>query len=103
MDAAPTKYPASSDRQGIGNKPLLKYVVQYPQLIDGMDPTVRADLADPVDASLLADVVRHLVEEPDMNTGTLIGLFRWSVRLRRFGRSCRGGDPLAQRGHCSRP
>ena len=60
---------------GIGNKPLLKYVVQYPQLIDGMDPTVRADLADATDTSLLADVVRHLVEEPGMNTGTLIGCF----------------------------
>lgn len=59
----------------IGNKPLLKYVVQYPQLIDGMDPTVRADLADATDSSLLADVVRHLLEEPDMNTGTLIGCF----------------------------
>ena len=59
----------------IGNKPLLKYVVQYPQLIDGMDPTVRADLADPADSSLLADVVRHLVEEPGMNTGTLLGCF----------------------------
>ncbi|MCY3839351.1 MAG: DNA primase [Gammaproteobacteria bacterium] len=59
----------------IGNKPLLKYVVQYPQLIDGMDPTVRAGLADPADLSLLADVVRHLVEEPGMNTGTLIGCF----------------------------
>lgn len=65
----------ADERRGIGNKPLLKYVVQYPQLIDGMNPTVRADLADPVDASLLADVVRHLVEEPDMNTGTLIGCF----------------------------
>ena len=62
-------------RRGIGNKPLLKYVVQYPQLIDGMDSTVREELADPADASLLADVVRHLVEEPDMNTGTLIGCF----------------------------
>ena len=61
--------------QGIGNKPLLKYVVQYPQLIEGMDAEVRADLADPADASLLADVVRHLVEEPGMNTGTLIGCF----------------------------
>ena len=64
-----------SGGQGIGNKPLLKCVVQYPQLIDGMDPTVRADLADAADASLLADVVRHLVEEPDMNTGTLVGCF----------------------------
>ena len=71
----PDEAPRAADRRGIGNKPLLKYVVQYPQLIDGMDPTVRADLADPVDASLLADVVRHLVEEPDMNTGTLIGCF----------------------------
>ena len=40
-----------------------------------MDAEVRADLADPADASLLADVVRHLVEEPGMNTGTLIGCF----------------------------
>lgn len=71
----PDEVPRASDRQVIGNKPLLKYVVQYPQLIDGMDPTVRASLADPVDASLLADVVRHLVEEPDMNTGALIGCF----------------------------
>ena len=65
----------ANERQGMGNKPLLKYVVQYPQLIDGMDPTVRAELADPADASLLADVVRHLVEDPGMNTGTLIGCF----------------------------
>ena len=65
----------ADERRGIGNKPLLKYVVQYPELIDGMNPTVRADLADPVDASLLADVVRQLVEDPDMNTGTLIGCF----------------------------
>lgn len=65
----------ASEAQGIGNKPLLKYVVRYPELIDGMNPTVRADLADPVDASLLADVVRQLVEDPEMNTGTLIGCF----------------------------
>ena len=61
--------------QGIGNKPLLKYVVQYPQLIEGMDAKVRADLADAADVSLLADVVRHLVEDPGMNTGTLVGCF----------------------------
>ena len=65
----------ADERQGIGNKPLLKYVIQYPQLIDGMDPTVREGLSDPADATLLADVVRHLVEEPGMNTGTLIGCF----------------------------
>ena len=65
----------ANERHVIGNKPLLKYVVQYPQLIDGMDTTVREELADPADASLLADVVRHLVEEPGMNTGTLIGCF----------------------------
>lgn len=67
--------PRKTGGRGIGNKPLLKYVVQYPQLIDGMDPTVRADLAEATDSSLLADVVRHLVEEPGMNTGTLIGCF----------------------------
>ena len=67
--------PRATEGHGMGNKRLLKYVVQYPQLIDGMDPTVRADLADPADSSLLADVVRHLVEEPGMNTGTLIGCF----------------------------
>ena len=71
----PVDAPRATEAQGIGNKPLLKYVVQYPELIDGMDPTVRADLADPVDASLLADVVRQLVEDPKMNTGTLIGCF----------------------------
>lgn len=72
---SPVESPRAIEGLAIGNKPLLKYVVQYPQLIDGMDPTVRADLADPADASLLADVVRHLVEEPGMNTGTLIGCF----------------------------
>ena len=65
----------ANERHMIGNKPLLKYVVQYPQLIDGMDTTVREELADSADASLLADVVRHLVEEPGMDTGTLIGCF----------------------------
>ena len=71
----PVEVSRSTEGLMIGNKPLLKYVLQYPQLIDGMDPTVREHLADPADASLLADVVRHLVEEPGMNTGTLIGCF----------------------------
>ncbi|MCE2459349.1 MAG: DNA primase [Pseudomonadales bacterium] len=74
-ERVPIRDPRANERHGIGNKPLLKYVVQYPQLIDGMDATVRAELADPTDASLLADVVRHLVDEPGMNTGTLIGCF----------------------------
>ena len=59
-----------------GNKPLLKYVVQYPQLIDSMDAKLRAELADSADASLLADVVRQIVEEPGMDTGTLIASYQ---------------------------
>ena len=54
---------------------MLHYVVQYPQLMDGLDPNVRAELGDPGDESLLADVVRHLSEEPGMDTGTLVGCF----------------------------
>ncbi|MDE0661560.1 MAG: DNA primase [Gammaproteobacteria bacterium] len=65
----------SGQEQGVGNKRLLKYVVQYPQLIDGLDSQMRTELADAADTSLLADVVRHLVEEPGMDTGTLIGCF----------------------------
>ena len=61
--------------QGVGNYRLLKYVVQYPQLIDGLDSDMRAELADAADTSLLAAVVRHLVQEPGMDTGTLIGCF----------------------------
>ncbi|MYA16771.1 MAG: DNA primase [Gammaproteobacteria bacterium] len=63
------------DRQAVGNKRLLHYVVQYPQLMDDLDPNVRAELADPDDASLLADVVRHVAQEPGMDTGTLVGCF----------------------------
>ena len=74
-EPSPVRARRTNERHGIGNKPLLKYVVRYPQLINGMDPTVRAELADPTDVSLLADVVRHLVDEPDMNTGTLVGCF----------------------------
>ena len=65
----------AADRQELGNKRLLHYVVQYPKLMDDLDPGVRAKLADPGDTSLLADVVRHLAEEPGMDTGTLVGLF----------------------------
>ena len=35
----------------------------------------RALVRSAADTSLLADVVRHLVEEPGMDTGTLIGCF----------------------------
>ncbi len=66
----------SGGRRDVGNKPLLKYVVQYPHLIDSMDAKLRAELADSADASLLADVVRQIVEEPGMDTGTLIASYQ---------------------------
>ncbi|MDE0038205.1 MAG: DNA primase [Gammaproteobacteria bacterium] len=66
----------SGGRRDFGNKPLLKYVVQYPQLIDSMDARLRAELADSADPSLLADVVRQIVEEPGMDTGTLIASYQ---------------------------
>ena len=75
------EFPATKSRrplggERLGSKRLLQFVVQYPQLIDDLDANMRAELADSDDPSLLADVVRHLMDEPGMDTGTLVGCFQ---------------------------
>ena len=54
---------------------LLHCAVKCPELVDGLTPEERTALADETDTTLLADVVRYLVEEPRTDTGTLLARF----------------------------
>ena len=54
---------------------LLHLVVKYPELIDGLDQKDRSALADSGDSSLLADVVRYLMEQSGTDTGTLLARY----------------------------
>ena len=52
---------------------LLNWVVKCPELVGDLAAESREKLA--ADTNLLADVVRYLMEEPDTDTGTLLGRF----------------------------